>query len=172
MSQQGWQTITYNKPKKEKNEKKNDVVRFDPIPSRQREVQTKINADNLTKKQIQIPTQSNPNQDWNTITFTKPKPKQKIDLPQREQSAVKTNQSGDIVQVKKISSQMAKAIIDARVVKKWNQVQLAHNSAIDVKTISEVERGGGLYDANVFNKLCKTLGIVVERNCLIEKKNN
>lgn len=172
MSQQGWQTVTYNKPKKEKDEKKNVIAGFDPIPSRQRETQAKINSDNLTKKQIQVPTQSNPNQDWNTITFTKPKPKSKVDLPQREQSAVKTNQSGDIVQVKKVSPQMAKAIVDARVAKKWNQVQLAHNSAIDVKTISEVERGGGLYDANIFNKLCKTLGIVVERNCLIEKKNN
>lgn len=166
MSQQGWQTVTYNKPKKAKEEAK-----FDPIPARQREAQAKIDAENAAKKQIQVSAQVDPNQDWKTITFTKPQAKAKVVLPQREASAVKTNESGDIVQVKKVSPQMAKSIMDARVAKKWTQIQLAHNSAMDVKTISEVERGGGLYDANVFNKLCKTLGVTIERNCLLEKKN-
>jgi ribosome-binding protein aMBF1 (putative translation factor) len=166
MSDKGWQTVTYNKPKKVKEEAK-----FNPIPAIQREAQAKTNAENLAKKQIKLPTQADPNQDWNYITINKNKPKPKVVLPQREASAVKTNDSGDIIQVKKVSAQMAKSIVDARMSKKWTQVQLAHNSAIDVKTIGEVERGGGLYDSNVFNKLCKTLGIQVERNCLIEKKN-
>jgi ribosome-binding protein aMBF1 (putative translation factor) len=166
MSGQGWQTVTYNKPKKAKEEAK-----FDPIPARQREAQAKIDAENAAKKQIKVSAQIDPNQDWKTITFTKSQEKPKVVLPQREVSAIKTNESGDIVQVKKVSQQMAKSIIDARITKKWTQVQLAHNSAVDVKTIGEVERGGGLYDANVFNKLCKTLGVQVERNCVIEKKN-
>ncbi len=166
MSDKGWQTVTYNKPKKIKEEAK-----FNPIPAIQREAQAKINAENATKKLIKVAGQQDPNQDWNYITVNKNKPKPKVVLPQRESSAIKTNESGDIVQVKKVSTQMAKSIVDARISKKWTQVQLAHNSAIDVKTIGEVERGGGLYDANIFNKLCKTLSIQVERNCLIEKKN-
>jgi ribosome-binding protein aMBF1 (putative translation factor) len=166
MSDQGWQTVTYNKPKKAKEEAK-----FDPIPARQREAQAKIDAENSAKKQIKLSTQADPNQDWNYITISKNKPKPKVVLAQRETSAVKTNQDGDIVQVKKVSPQMARAIIDARIAKKWNQVELARNSAIDVKTIGDIERGGCLYDANVFNKLCKTLGIQIERNYLIEKKN-
>ena len=166
MSDQGWQTVTYNKPKKAKEEAK-----FDPIPARQREAQAKIDSENSEKKQIKLPTQADPNQDWNYITISKNKPKPKVVLAQRETSAFKTNQDGDIVQVKKVSPQMARAIVDARIAKKWNQVQLAHNSAVDVKIIGDIERGGCLYDANVFNKLCKTLGIQIERNCLIEKKN-
>lgn len=168
MSQQGWQTVTYNKSK---NVKQEEPVKFDPIPARQREAQAKINAENAAKKQIKLPTQSNVDQDWNTITFKKPQQKTKVSLPQREPSAIKTNESGDIVQTKRVSSQMAKSIIDARIAKKWTQVQLAHNSAVDIKTISEVEKGGGLYDANVFNKLCKTLGVTIERNYVLEKKN-
>lgn len=169
MSQQGWQKVTYNKPKKVNQDE--IINKFDPIPARQREAQAKLNADNEAKKQIKLPSQSDPNQDWNYITISKNKPKPKVVLPQREASAVKTNESGDIIQIKKVSPQMAKSIIDARIAKQWTQVQLAHNSALDVKTISEVERGGGLYDAGVFNKLCKTLGIKIERNCILEKKN-
>ena len=170
MSDQGWQTVTNNKPKKVNN-KQEESIKFDPIPARQREAQAKINADNDAKKQIQVPTQLDPNQDWNYITFSKNKQKPKVVLPQREASAVKTNESGDIVQVKKVSPQMAREIVDARIAKQWTQVQLAHSSALDVKTISEVERGGGLYVADVFNKICKTLGIKIERNCIVEKKN-
>lgn len=59
---------------------------------------------------------------------------------------------------------MAKLIVNARLAKQWTQIQLAHNSAVDTKTIGEIERGGCVYNANVFNKLCKTLGVNIERN--------
>jgi ribosome-binding protein aMBF1 (putative translation factor) len=59
---------------------------------------------------------------------------------------------------------MAKAIIDALINKKWSQLQLAHNSNIDIKYINEIERGGCLYDDNIFNKLSKVLGVIIERN--------
>ena len=170
MSDQGWHTVTNNKPKKV-NTKQEESIKFDPIPARQREAQAKINAENEKKKQIQVQTQLDPNQDWKPVTFTKPQQKPKVVLSQREASSIKINESGDIVQVKKVSQQMARSIIDARIAKQLTQVQLAHLSAVDVKTISEVERGGALYDANVFNKLCKTLGIMIERNCIVEKKN-
>ena len=169
MADQGWQTITHNKPKKVSN--KQEVNKFDPIPARQREAQTKINSENEAKKQIKLPSQKDPNQDWNYITISKNKPKSKVILPQREASAIKTNESGDIIQVKKVSPQMAKSIVDARIAKQWTKIQLAHSSALDIKTISEVERGGGLYNASVFNKLCKILNVKIDRNCVLEKKN-
>ncbi len=166
--EQGWQTVSHNRTKKVKPE---EPVKFDPIPARQREAQDKIKAQQEEKKQIKYTEQVNSNQDWQTVTITKTQPKPKVTLPQKPTSAIKFDESGDVVKTKKVSPQMAKAIVDARVAKKWTQVQLAHNSAIDVKTINEVERGGGLYDAGVFNKLTKTLGISIERNCVLEKKN-
>ena len=168
MANQGWQTITSNKTKKNNQD---EPVNFDPIPARQREAQAKIAAALAAKKEMNLPIQSNPNQDWNNVTISKPQQKQKVSLPQREASAIKINESGDIIQIKKVSPQMARAVIDARIAKKWTQVQLSHNSTIDVKTISEIEKGKGLYDANVFNKLCKTFGITIERNYLLEIKN-
>lgn len=169
MTEQGWQTVTNKKIKTVKQEE--TINKFDPIPARQREIQAKINDENKAKKQIKLPSQSDPNQDWNYITITKNKPKPKVVLPQKEASAIKTNELDEVVQIKKVSPQMSKAIVDARVAKQWTQVQLAHNSALDVKTISEVERGGGLYVAEVFNKLSKALGVKIERNCVLEKKN-
>jgi transcriptional regulator with XRE-family HTH domain len=65
---------------------------------------------------------------------------------------------------------MSRGIIDGRLAKKWTQVQLAHNAAVDVKTIGEIERGGCIYDATIFNKLCKALGIMIERNFVLEQK--
>ena len=168
MTEQGWQTVTN---KKQKNVKEPEPVKFDPIIARHQEAQAKINEEKQAKNTIKYLPQTNPNQDWNHITISKPQQKQKISLPQKEASAIKTNESGDIVQVKKVSPQMGKAICDARISKKWTQIQLAHNSTIDVKTIGEIEKGGGLYNANVFNKLCKTLGVIIDRNFIVEKKN-
>jgi ribosome-binding protein aMBF1 (putative translation factor) len=138
---------------------------IDPIISRQRETQAKLEADKQASKQIKYEEQKDLNQDWNYISFNKPtpKPKPQSTIPQREASAIKENADGDI-KIKKVSKSMAKAIVDARVARKWTQLQLALNSAIDIKSIGEIERSGCVYNANVFNKLCKTLGINVERN--------
>lgn len=172
MSNQGWQTVSYNK--KDKQSESSKPVKFDPIPSRQYEAQIKLEQDKQDKQvnnQIKLnESQSNVNQDWKYITISKPQQKPKTIYTQREPTSIKTNESGEIVQVKKVSSEMAKKIIDARVAKKWSQIQFAHNSAVDVKTIAEIERGGCIYNANIFNKLCKTLGITIERNYILEKK--
>lgn len=135
----------------------------DPIIARQREAQTKLEAEKQESKQIKYVEQKNPDQDWNYISLNKTKPKPKVSLLQREASAIKENVNGD-VKIKKVSKSMAKAVVDARVARQWTQLQLAHNSALDTKTIGEIERGGCVYNANVFNKLCKTLGVNIERN--------
>ena len=169
MSQEIWQTIVGQKQKQNK-VKPVEPVKFDPIPGRQ----AKIHADQQAQQQACQQAQqinSNPNQDWNTIVLEKTKPKQKIVIPQRQASSIKINESDDTIQIKKVSNQMARAVIDARCSKKWSQVQLAHNSNIDIKTINEIERGGSVYDANVFNKLCKALGTTIERNYDLIQKN-
>lgn len=158
--QGGWQVVS--------NKKSNKVIPIqtniqDPIIARQREAQAKLEAEKLASKQIKYREQKDPNANWGYTTLSKTKPIPKASQPQKEALAIKENPDGD-VKIKKVSKSMAKAIIDARVAKQWTQIQLAHNSAVDTKTIGEIEKGGSVYNANVFNKLCKTLGVNVERN--------
>lgn len=103
-------------------------------------------------------------QDWQTVTISKPKPKVKVSQPQNIQTPIKVDEAGNITKVKKVSQKMAKAVVDARLLKKWTQIQLAHNSCVDVKTIGEIERGGSLYNATTFNKICKGLGVKIDRD--------
>ena len=174
-NQEDWKVVSNKKTKLNNIDQKadnlivlqNNIIKTnDPIISRQKEVEAKVAADKQEFKQIKYEEQKDPTQDWNYITLNKSKPKSKIFQPQREITVSKeiTNCNGDTdIKIKKVSKIMAKAVIDARVAKKWTQIQLAHNSSIDIKTISEIERCGN-YDANIFNKLCKTLGIQIERN--------
>lgn len=162
-SQEGWQVVSNTKYNAKKVIPAQTSIIHDPIIARQREALAKLEADKLASKQIKYGEQKDPNANWQYTTLSKTKPKPKVSQPQREATAIKENLDGD-VKIKKVSKSMAKAIMDARLAKQWTQVQLAHNSAIDTKTIGEIERGGCVYNANVFNKLCKTLGINVERN--------
>lgn len=161
-NQEGWQVVSNKKSNKKVIPVQTNSVQ-DPIIARQREAQAKLDAEKLASKQIKYGEQKDPDANWGYTTLTKTKPKPKVSQPQREASAIKENADGD-VKIKKVSKSMAKAIVDARLAKQWTQVQLAYNSAVDTKTIGEIERGGCVYNANVFNKLCKTLGVNVERN--------
>ena len=163
---EGWQVVTNKKNKKNTNQVQNNSTEkksFDPIIARQKETCAKLEAEKQEAKQIKYCEQQNPDQDWKYVSLGNSKPKQKISHPQRETSSIKENVDGDI-KIKKVSKSMAKAVIDARMAHRWTQVQLAHNAAVDTKTIGEIERGGCVYNANIFNKLCKTLGVNIERN--------
>lgn len=161
--QEGWQVVSNKKFNHKKVIPSQTNTFQDPIIARQREAHSKLEADKLALKQIKYGEQKDSNANWEYMTLSKTKHKPKVSLPQREATSIKENADGD-VKIKKVSKSMAKAIVDARVAKQWTQVQLAHNSAIDTKTIGEIERGRCVYNANVFNKLCKTLGINVVRN--------
>lgn len=161
-----WNIVT-NKKKNKSNKIDSSLINSnDPIISRRVEAQKKFEADKKEYKQIKYGQQKDPNQDWNYTTLSKTKPNQNVKLhipyTQKYSTSVKENADGD-VKIKKISKSMAKAIVDARVAKNWTQVQLARNSAVDTKTINEIEKGGGVYNSNIFNKLCKTLGVNIER---------
>jgi len=161
--QEGWQVVSNKKIKSNVviPVKTNSIQ--DPIIARQREIQTKLDAEKQASKQIKYGEQKDPTANWEYTTLSNTKPKPKVSLPQREASAIKENSDGKI-KIKKVSKTMAKTIVDARLAKQWTQVQLAHNSAVDTKIIGEIERSGGVYNANTFNKLCKTLEINVKRN--------
>lgn len=161
MSKQGWTKVDKNNKNNKNNKEK--PLQFDPIISRQKEALAKLEALKQESKQIKYDEPKDPNQDWNYITISKTKPKQKVSTIQSKPSAIKENEEG-IIKIKKVSKVMSKAVIDGRVAKKMTQIQLANSSTLDVKTISEIERGGCIYDANAFNKISKALGIKIERS--------
>lgn len=162
MSGQGWQTVSNIKNKQKINRVQEKS--FDPIIARQRDTQAKLEADKKEAMKIKHDGPKDPNQDWNYVTLSKTKPKQKVSLPQGTPTSFKETEEGGIVKIKKVSKAMGKAVTDARIAKQWTQVQLAHNSTVDTKTINEIERGGGVYDSNIFNKISKALGVKIERN--------
>lgn len=108
--------------------------------------------------------QDKSHQDWTTVVISKPKPKSKITLSQTGPISVKLDENDNIVKVKKVSKQMANSVKEARISSKLTQVQLSNKCALDSKAIGEIERGGCIYNANHFNKICKVLGIKIERN--------
>ena len=167
MGEQCWQTVTNKKQIKVKPE---EPTKFDPIIARQREATEKAQVEKIASQQIKYGESVNKEQDWKYVTINKPQPKPKSTLPQRATSSIKINEDGDIIKIKKVSPQMSKAIIDARIVKKWTQIQLANNAGVDTKTVNEIERGNCLYVADVFNKLTKALGINIQRDYLVEEK--
>ena len=164
MSEQGWQIVTNKKQQKEQKEKNVKLPDFDPIPARQRENLNKLKEQEDAKKQIKYLDHVNNNQDWKTLTLTKTQIKPKQTFIQKPTSAIKIDDTNDVVKIKRVSVQMAKAIIDARIAKKWSQIQLAHNACVDIKTINEIEKTGTVYNADVFNKVAKALGVKIERN--------
>jgi len=160
MSDIDWQPVTNKKIKI----KSTLEPSFDPIIARQRETQLKLEAEKKESNQIKYDGPKDLNQDWNYITISKSKPKQKISHPKGIPSSIKETEKGGIVKIKKVSKSMTQNVINARIAKQWSQVQLAHNSAVDIKIIGEIEKSGCIYDSNIFNKICKALCINIERN--------
>jgi ribosome-binding protein aMBF1 (putative translation factor) len=144
MSGQIWHVV--NK-KKKSNHIIPEINSFDTIISRQKEKELKNYNDKQTYNQKKYDEPKDFNQDWVYIPLNKIKLKSKTILPQKESSSIKESDDGNI-KIKKVSSQMSQTVINA---KKWNQIQLAKNSNIDVKIIREIERSGSVYDSNIFN---------------------
>jgi ribosome-binding protein aMBF1 (putative translation factor) len=81
-------------------------------------------------------------------------------------STIKTTYDKDnneVVTLKIVSREMAQFIIKSRVEKKLKQVDLANRKHIDVKTIAEIERGGGIYNPAQVNKIAQILGVTIPR---------
>ena len=148
-SEQGWQTVSHRKIKNT-------------------QISSNLNPNQISNSNSN--TRSNDGQDWVDVKISKPTQLPKYIQKSRPASGVKVNVDGEITQIKKVSPQMTKTVMDARVGKKLTQIQLANISGVDAKIINEIERGGCIYNADVFNKISKALGIKIERNCILENK--
>lgn len=104
------------------------------------------------------------NQDWNPVFIGKkavPKPA----VPNvKVSSTVKMNENDEVTKIKKVSKTMANAVTAARVSKKITQSELAKQTNVPQKIINDIERGDCVYNANIFNKICKVLGINIKRD--------
>ena len=113
-------------------------------------------------------------QDFNTTIIHNPKkvaqniagntPKEIIAKKHQEQKIVKTDESGEIVKINKITSIISNFIKNARSEKKMTQKELAQKTNLPLKTISDIEKGTSLYVASDINKISKALGINIPRS--------
>ena len=99
-------------------------------------------------------------QDWNTVILRKKTEKKSN---QNSNSNLKKKENDDKIEIKKVSKQMAKQIIDGRMAKKMTQLNLAQQSCIDVKIIKQIESGNCIYNSEHINKISKVLGMKIDR---------
>jgi ribosome-binding protein aMBF1 (putative translation factor) len=106
-------------------------------------------------------------QDWTPVVIKKPK-KEKENKPHisKPPSCVKTTYTENGEEVSKfkiVSHEMAQFIIKARTEKNLKQCDVAKRANLDIKIISEIEKGGCIYNAINVNKIAKVLGVNIPR---------
>jgi ribosome-binding protein aMBF1 (putative translation factor) len=69
----------------------------------------------------------------------------------------------EVIKLKIVSREMAQFIIKSRNEKGLKQDELARQSNLDTKTISDIERGGCVYNATQINRIAKVLGVNIPR---------
>ena len=69
----------------------------------------------------------------------------------------------DVKKTKYVSKSTSDAVKTARCEKKLTQKELAQKCNMDAAIISEVERGGGVYNATHINKIQTVLGVKIPR---------
>jgi len=69
----------------------------------------------------------------------------------------------DVKKTKYVSKATSDAVKIARCEKKLTQKELAQKCSIDAAIVSEVERGGGVYNAAHINKIQNVLGVKIPR---------
>jgi len=72
-------------------------------------------------------------------------------------------EGNEVIKLKTVSHEMAQFIIKARNEKGLKQIDLAKQSNLDSKTVSDIERGGCVYNATHVNKIAKVLGVNIPR---------
>lgn len=109
-------------------------------------------------------------QDWKQVVISNPNLKKKnqpvsiVERRDSKQNITKTDADGEVVGVKKVSKSMATELTKGRIAKKLTQIELAKLCNLESKVVGENERGGCIYNAQVWNKFCKVLGVKIERN--------
>jgi ribosome-binding protein aMBF1 (putative translation factor) len=105
-------------------------------------------------------------QDWNTVTFNKPKPAATTTsvLVNHAQPKIRLDVEGnEISNIKYVTKEMAKIITESRTSQKLTQKDLATKCNMDYKIINEIERGGCVYVADHVNKIARALNVKIPR---------
>jgi ribosome-binding protein aMBF1 (putative translation factor) len=110
-------------------------------------------------------------QDWTPVTFNKrtanatvvaaSKPVASSSL--ENVGVYKAASDDDVKKTKYVSKATSDAVKTARCEKKLTQKELAHKCSMDAAIVSEVERGGGVYNAAHINKIQTVLGVKIPR---------
>jgi ribosome-binding protein aMBF1 (putative translation factor) len=110
-------------------------------------------------------------QDWTTVTFNKRTHPTNAINPINKPSTTslanvgiyKAASDDDTKKTKYVSKATSDAVKTARCEKKLTQKELAQKCNMDAAIISEVERGGGVYNAAHINKIQTALGVKIPR---------
>ena len=108
-------------------------------------------------------------QDWTSVTFnkrttvTKPIAKLASSSSLENVGVYKAASDDDVKKTKYVSKATSDAVKTARCEKKLTQKELAQKCSMDAAIISEVERGGGVYNAAHINKIQSVLGVKIPR---------
>ena len=115
-------------------------------------------------------------QDWTTVTFNKrlsntnntSNPNNPSHKPATTSSLAnvgiyKAASDDDTKKTKYVGKATSDAVKTARCEKKLTQKELAQKCNMDAAIISEVERGGGVYNAAHINKIQNALGVKIPR---------
>ena len=110
-------------------------------------------------------------QDWTPVTFNK-----RATTNANANATVATSSSSlanvgvykaasddDVKKTKYVSKATSDAVKTARCEKKLTQKELAQKCSMDAVIVSEVERGGGVYNAAHINKIQTVLGVKIPR---------
>jgi len=104
---------------------------------------------------------NNHNQDWDTVTFKK-RPPPVPGPPQLSRNGIQKIQidnETEIFRHKKVSRELAQAIIAGRCAKKWGQADLAKNANMQKTVINDIESGRAIYDDQQVRKIAQVLGL-------------
>ena len=107
-------------------------------------------------------------QDWTPVTFNK-RTAATVNKPVITSSSLenvgvyKAASDDDVKKTKYVSKATSDTIKVARCEKKLTQKELAQKCSMDAAIISEVERGGGVYNAAHINKIQNALGVKIPR---------
>ena len=108
-------------------------------------------------------------QDWTTVTFNKrvgtsnPVHKPATTSSLSNVGIYKAASDDDVKKTKYVGKATSDAVKTSRCEKKLTQKELAQKCNMDAAIISEVERGGGVYNAAHINKIQTVLGVKIPR---------
>jgi len=109
-------------------------------------------------------------QDWTPVSFKKKSADTTIIANAKPASSSLANvgvykaaSDDDVKKTKYVSKATSETIKTIRCEKKLTQKELAQKCSMDAAIISEVERGGGVYNAAHINKIQSVLGVKIPR---------